>query len=182
MTNVTFQAPLEVRSVSLNQVVKKLPFDRELNVPLLVPQEGYANPNHTSQSIYGAPSEAGTLSPNHLEKLPYNSELKDPLLASRVGHFNPSRTQHSSSPFQTNFDAYCASNAAKSCSNQRCLHKCCWTTSIRLFVEFWYDCKRWCGLYRSLRGVPTRSRSRRVVLYDWNRWGNDGTHVFGHNL
>ena len=104
MTNVTFQAPLEVRSVSLNQVVKKLPFDRELNVPLLVPQEGYANPNHTSQSIYEAPSEAGTLSLNHLEKLPYNSELKDTLLASREGHFNPSYTPHSSSPFQTAFD------------------------------------------------------------------------------
>ena len=91
--------------MSLNQVVEKLPFDTELNVPLLVPQEGYVNSSHTSQFIYEAPSEVGTMSLNrHLEKLPYNSELKDPLLASRVGHFNPSRTPHSSSPFQTNFD------------------------------------------------------------------------------
>ena len=106
LTNVTYQAPLEVRSVSLNQVVEKLPFDQELNAPLLILKERYANPNHTSQSIYEAPSEAGTMSLNrHLEKLPYNSELKDPLLASRVGHFNPSHTPYSSSPFQTTFDA-----------------------------------------------------------------------------
>lgn len=104
LNNVTYKAPLEARSVSLNQVVEKLPFYRELKVPLLVPQERYVNPNHTSQSIYEAPSEAGTKSLNHLEKLPYNSELKDSLLASREGHFNPSRTPHSSSPFQTTFD------------------------------------------------------------------------------
>ena len=90
--------------MSLNQVVEKLPFDRELKVPLLVPQKEYANPSHTFQSIYEAPSEAETMSLNHLEKLPYNSELKDPLLASRVGHFKPSHTPHSSSPFQTTFD------------------------------------------------------------------------------
>ena len=99
LTNVTYQAPLEV---SLNQVVEKLPFDRELNVPLLV--EGYVNPSHTSQSIYEAPSEVGTMSLNHLAKLSYNNELKDSLLASKVGHFNPSRTPHSSSPYQTTFD------------------------------------------------------------------------------